>query len=144
MYKRTTEFNKQKSNILYHDDIHLTCVYIDIRVYSTLFLHQFLYSITNRTKYHWFYLGCCGFYFLLIQIYSSSTIEARGLRNLTFPYGELRGGIPSDYGKPLLPFSNGSPIDCRRDHSESAIDCFLAGDIRANEQVRDDQNKSIL
>ncbi|KAB7496423.1 Peroxidasin-like protein, partial [Armadillidium nasatum] len=69
------------------------------------------------------------------QIYSSSNPELRSLRNLTFPSGELRGGILGPTGKPLLPFSNGLPIDCRRDHSESAIDCFLGGDIRANEQV---------
>ncbi len=39
------------------------------------------------------------------------------------------------YSKPLLPFNDGLPIDCRRDPTESNIGCFLAGDVRANEQV---------
>ncbi|MPC16087.1 Peroxidasin [Portunus trituberculatus] len=34
----------------------------------------------------------------------------------------------------MMPFSDGAPVDCRRDPTESGIDCFLAGDIRANEQ----------
>lgn len=34
-----------------------------------------------------------------------------------------------------MPFSEGAPVDCRRGLGESGIDCFLAGDIRANEQV---------
>lgn len=27
------------------------------------------------------------------------------------------------------------PVDCKRDQRESDIECFLAGDVRANEQV---------
>lgn len=69
------------------------------------------------------------------QVYGSSAEEVRIIRNLTHPTGELRHGIIMPSGKPLLPFSGGAPIDCRRDFSESSIDCFLAGDIRANEQT---------
>lgn len=68
-------------------------------------------------------------------MYGSSATELRLLRNLTHYEGKLRHGITGPTGKPLMPFSDGAPVDCRRDPSESGIDCFLAGDIRANEQV---------
>lgn len=68
------------------------------------------------------------------QVYGSSAGEMRLLRNLTNNIGDLRTGILMSSGKPLMPFSDGAPVDCRRDLSESAIDCFVAGDIRANEQ----------
>lgn len=68
-------------------------------------------------------------------MYGSSATEVRLLRNLTHHEGKLRHGIVGPTGKPLMPFSDGAPVDCRRDLSESGIDCFLAGDIRANEQV---------
>lgn len=68
------------------------------------------------------------------QVYGSSDTEVRLLRNLTHYEGKLRHGIPGPTGKPMMPFSAGAPVDCRRDLSESGIDCFLAGDIRANEQ----------
>ncbi|KAK7077517.1 hypothetical protein SK128_025715 [Halocaridina rubra] len=70
------------------------------------------------------------------QVYGSSLLELRLLRNLTHNNGDLRHGILMSTGKPLMPFSDGAPVDCRRDLSESSIDCFLAGDIRANEQAR--------
>lgn len=39
--------------------------------------------------------------------------------------------------KPYMPFERDSDMDCRRNYSrENPINCFLAGDIRANEQVR--------
>ena len=41
----------------------------------------------------------------------------------------------NDYGNPLLPFNDRHDIDCRRDPRESGLGCFLAGDVRANEQV---------
>ena len=56
-------------------------------------------------------------------------------RNLTNDFGRLREGLTYDYGKPLLPFNDGHPIDCRRDPRDSDIGCFLAGDVRANEQL---------
>ncbi|KAK8739717.1 hypothetical protein OTU49_003162 [Cherax quadricarinatus] len=68
------------------------------------------------------------------QVYGSSAGEMRLIRNLTHDNGQLRHGIFTSSGKPLMPFSEGAPVDCRRDLSESGIDCFLAGDIRANEQ----------
>uniref|UniRef100_A0A2P2HZE6 Peroxidasin-like n=3 Tax=Hirondellea gigas TaxID=1518452 RepID=A0A2P2HZE6_9CRUS len=69
------------------------------------------------------------------QVYGSSYSETQQLRNFTDNLGEMRIGISMPSGKPLMPFSGGAPIDCRRDHGESAIDCFLAGDVRANEQT---------
>ena len=69
------------------------------------------------------------------QVYGSEADLATSLRNLTNALGRLREGITYDYGKPLLPFNDGHPIDCRRDPRESDIGCFLAGDVRANEQV---------
>lgn len=36
---------------------------------------------------------------------------------------------------PLLPQAERDFMDCRRDPRESQIGCFLAGDVRANEQV---------
>lgn len=37
---------------------------------------------------------------------------------------------------PLMPFHTPNfPMDCKRDQRESDIECFLAGDVRANEQV---------
>lgn len=39
-------------------------------------------------------------------------------------------------GKPLMPFATpNTPMDCKRDRTISDIGCFLAGDVRANEQV---------
>jgi peroxidase len=60
---------------------------------------------------------------------------AISLRNLTNDFGRLREGLTFDYGKPLLPFNTRHFVDCRRDPTESNIGCFLAGDVRANEQV---------
>ena len=69
------------------------------------------------------------------QVYGSEVDLATNLRNLTNDLGRLREGITYDYGKPLLPFNDGHPIDCRRDPRDSDIGCFLAGDVRANEQL---------
>ncbi|KAF2349212.1 VWFC domain, partial [Trinorchestia longiramus] len=69
------------------------------------------------------------------QVYGSSYGETQNLRNFSENLGDLRIGISMPSGKPLMPFSAGAPIDCRRDTTESAIDCFLAGDVRANEQT---------
>ena len=70
------------------------------------------------------------------QVYGSSRDLANALRNLTNDFGRLREGLTYDYGPlPLLPFNDAHPVDCRRDPRESSIGCFLAGDIRANEQL---------
>ena len=74
-------------------------------------------------------------YFL--QVYGSRDDLAISLRNLTNDFGRLREGPVNDYGKPLLPFNDRHEIDCRRDPRESGLGCFLAGDVRANEQVLD-------
>lgn len=50
-------------------------------------------------------------------------------------YGLMRGGISSDFGKEMLPIAGADEVDCRRDLTESDTGCYLAGDIRANEQV---------
>ena len=68
-------------------------------------------------------------------MYGSTYSESQNLRNFTNNIGELKIGISMPSGKPLMPFSAGHPVDCQRDVRESAIDCFLAGDVRANEQV---------
>ncbi|XP_034942189.1 peroxidasin [Chelonus insularis] len=49
--------------------------------------------------------------------------------------GLLREGVTFPDKKPLLPYASGQFVDCRRDVLESSINCFVAGDIRANEQV---------
>ncbi|KAK3918578.1 Peroxidasin, partial [Frankliniella fusca] len=71
------------------------------------------------------------------QVYGFSDEQARGLRNLSNELGRLREGPAYQFSdKPYLPFPNpGEAMDCRRDPAESDIRCFLAGDIRANEQV---------
>ena len=48
----------------------------------------------------------------------------------------LRHGIYMASNKPLMPFATDeTPVDCRKNHLESDIGCFLGGDIRANEQL---------
>jgi len=69
------------------------------------------------------------------QVYGSERTLAFSLRNLTNEFGRLREGIVYDHGKPLLPFNDGHPVDCRSDPRESSIGCFLTGDVRANEQL---------
>ena len=73
-----------------------------------------------------------------MQVYGSSEDTVQALRNFSSnSHGELRQGLlMPPYGKPLLPFSEDNVIDCRRDTSESDVDCFLSGDIRVNEQVK--------
>ena len=50
--------------------------------------------------------GCKNVFHFVLQMYFS-------LRNLTNEFGRLREGLTYDYGKPLLPFNEGHPIDCR-------------------------------
>ncbi len=69
------------------------------------------------------------------QVYGSSLDLAISLRNLTNDKGRLREGPSFNYGKPLLPFNTRHVVDCRRDPRQSSIGCFLAGDVRANEQL---------
>lgn len=69
------------------------------------------------------------------QVYGFSEELADDLRDLTSDAGTLRVGITYPGGKSLLPFAGDQGVDCRRNLSESSTNCFVAGDIRANEQV---------
>ncbi|XP_067135162.1 peroxidasin isoform X2 [Centruroides vittatus] len=69
------------------------------------------------------------------NVYGSTEKLALHLRDRTNELGLLRTGLVTRSGKHLLPFNDGQPVDCKRDHQESSMDCFLAGDQRANEQL---------
>ncbi|XP_011629559.1 peroxidasin [Pogonomyrmex barbatus] len=69
------------------------------------------------------------------QVYGYNDELARDLRDLTTDRGLLREGPTIPGHKPLLPYMSGQFVDCRRNTLESSINCFVAGDIRANEQV---------
>ncbi|CAB3400911.1 unnamed protein product [Caenorhabditis bovis] len=69
-------------------------------------------------------------------IYGNSEEQALALRDLFSDHGLLRFDIVSAANKPYLPFEKEDDMDCRRNYSrENPINCFLAGDIRANEQL---------
>ncbi|KAJ8985113.1 hypothetical protein NQ317_012763 [Molorchus minor] len=65
------------------------------------------------------------------QVYGFSEELARDLRDLNTDGGRVV--FPGH--KPLLPYAGNQGVDCRRNLSESTLSCFVAGDIRANEQV---------
>ncbi|EZA59624.1 hypothetical protein DMN91_005421 [Ooceraea biroi] len=69
------------------------------------------------------------------QVYGYDDQLARDLRDLATDHGLLREGPALPGHKPLLPYASGQFVDCRRNPLESSINCFVAGDIRANEQV---------
>ncbi|EFA01243.1 peroxidasin isoform X1 [Tribolium castaneum] len=69
------------------------------------------------------------------QVYGFSEELARDLRDLNSDGGRLREGPIFPNRKPLLPYAGNQGVDCRRNLSESTINCFVAGDIRANEQA---------
>ncbi|KAL2716374.1 peroxidasin [Vespula squamosa] len=69
------------------------------------------------------------------QVYGYDDELARDLRDLTTDHGLLREGSIFPGRKALLPYASGQFVDCRRNPLESSINCFVAGDIRANEQV---------
>lgn len=68
------------------------------------------------------------------QVYGFSDELARDLRDLSNELGKLREGHVI-HQKPMLPYAGNQGMDCRRNLSESSVNCFLAGDIRVNEQV---------
>ncbi|KAF1747223.1 hypothetical protein GCK72_023685 [Caenorhabditis remanei] len=69
-------------------------------------------------------------------IYGNSEEQALELRDLYSDHGLLRFDIVSGANKPYMPFEKDSDMDCRRNYSrENPIKCFLAGDVRANEQL---------
>ena len=61
----------------------------------------------------------------LSQVYGSDPDLGSHLRNLTNDLGRMREGPSFGYGKPLLPFNNGLPVDCRRHGCQMAIARFL-------------------
>lgn len=70
------------------------------------------------------------------QVYGYSAEFARDLRNFSTSDGLLRVGVHFTNQKSMLPFASPTDgIDCRRDVEESKMNCFTAGDIRANEQI---------
>ncbi|GMS78246.1 hypothetical protein PENTCL1PPCAC_421, partial [Pristionchus entomophagus] len=69
-------------------------------------------------------------------LYGSTEVQALELRDLFGDHGLLRFDIVSSAQKPYLPFEKDSMMDCRRNNSaDNPIRCFLAGDLRANEQL---------
>lgn len=69
------------------------------------------------------------------QVYGFEKSVAEDLRDLTNDNGLLRVGAIFPGRKPLLPTVGINGMDCRRNLEESNRNCFVAGDIRANEQV---------
>ncbi|KAK6017998.1 hypothetical protein OSTOST_16469, partial [Ostertagia ostertagi] len=70
------------------------------------------------------------------HVTASTEVQALELRDLFGDHGLLRFDIVSTGQKPYLPFERDSDMDCRRNFSqENPIRCFLAGDLRANEQL---------
>lgn len=69
------------------------------------------------------------------QVYGYDDALAQDLRDLNPNRGLLREGATIPGRKALLPYASGQFVDCRRNPLESSINCFVAGDIRANEQV---------
>ena len=74
------------------------------------------------------------------QIYGSTNEMAGRLRQYNEggnPTGYLKMGLETSAGRRLLPFDNdpNSKIDCSTGIHKNRSDCFLAGDIRVNEQV---------
>ncbi|CAI2353571.1 unnamed protein product [Caenorhabditis sp. 36 PRJEB53466] len=70
------------------------------------------------------------------NVYGSTEVQAQELRDTYNNKGTLRFDITSGAGKEYLPFEKDSNMDCRRNFSEeNPIRCFLAGDLRANEQI---------
>ncbi|XP_024082908.1 peroxidasin homolog, partial [Cimex lectularius] len=70
------------------------------------------------------------------QVYGFHLNRSILLRDYSQDLGLLRVGIdPPVKDKGLLPQAGDNEVDCRRDPTESDLKCFLAGDIRVNEQV---------
>lgn len=69
------------------------------------------------------------------QVYGFHENRSILLRDYTYDLGLLRVGLSTESGKPLLPVAGVQEVDCRRDPTEHEAGCFLAGDIRVNEQI---------
>lgn len=72
---------------------------------------------------------------MCFKIYGFTNDRSFILRDVQTGFGMMRSGISSDRGKEMLPIAGADEVDCRRDLVESDTGCYLAGDIRANEQV---------
>lgn len=68
------------------------------------------------------------------MIYGSTDHVAERLR-AGGENGKLREGTPTASGMKLLPFDNESLIECSTGIHANRSECFLAGDVRTNEQV---------
>ncbi|XP_078669070.1 peroxidasin-like isoform X2 [Branchiostoma floridae x Branchiostoma belcheri] len=69
------------------------------------------------------------------NVYGSNDLYATQIRDLSNRLGLLKGGLRQANGKYLLPYNTELPIDCQRGQHDSPIPCFLAGDVRSNEQL---------
>lgn len=69
------------------------------------------------------------------QVYGFEQTVSEDLRDFTNDNGLLRVGATFPGKKPLLPTTGLNAMDCRRNLDESTRNCFVAGDIRANEQI---------
>lgn len=69
------------------------------------------------------------------MIYGSSHETADLLRNRSMGKGMLRRGEESSPGNYYLPYDTTSSVDCDQGNNTGRSLCFLAGDVRVNEQV---------
>ena len=69
------------------------------------------------------------------MIYGSSQETADLLRNRSMGKGMLRRGEESSPGNYYLPYDATSSVDCNQGNHTGRSLCFLAGDVRVNEQV---------
>ena len=71
------------------------------------------------------------------MVYGSNKRHADELRDSSYGLGKLKLGAESSPGKYLLPYDNKSLVDCQQPDNTGRLHtpCFLAGDIRVNEQV---------
>ena len=69
------------------------------------------------------------------MIYGSSQERADLLRNRTASKGLLKKGLQSSTGLYYLPFDTTSAVECAQGNNTGRSPCFLAGDVRVNEQV---------
>ncbi|XP_067643898.1 peroxidasin [Eurosta solidaginis] len=70
------------------------------------------------------------------QVYGYNHEFSLELRNMTTDDGLLRTGVHFPGQKYMLPFAAPQDgMDCRRDLNENTMNCFVAGDIRVNEQI---------
>nr|CAD7262723.1 unnamed protein product [Timema shepardi] len=89
-----------------------------------------LTSYIDASQIIWMFDKC-----FFILLYGFAKEVAQDLREFRTNYGHLREGTKLPGGKPFLPLADAQPNDCRRDPTESEFGCFLAGDIRSNEQL---------